>query len=619
MSEPTRALVSLTLVALLPLAPGCALFGANLPPGRAGGTFVEEPVGLPSFSDAMLDARNTYDGHMRRHLAAEVEVLRSLVVSSTALREQLQSRKKIFLSAWEKNDEVSTLDAELVLEGAHWLIELDLLLYGLWTQYRRYLPYGSEPDPYAPAQGASVLSTETRIKGGLIALVAAMVRMDNARVVVELTGGELALTQWLNRGDTSRGIPPESFDRIIGGYLDPDHREHLQVQLFALEENRPRVLAVAEQDVDVDFLLTLLAESEVARDVVDEGPLGRGIRFTMAVVGRSFATLLTPVLDAYIAAAFADPSDFAPRTTLRLVTVPGMAENIDATLQPLDVLLVERTRLGDPVRGYTQAFVFLGDARTIRAHVGPTHHVVVGHAAAFRHGRVFLTLDDQGAALVTLDEVLNAEGVAVLRVGTRKASVMPTEEAVVDDETPWPIDDDSAPIEIVESDDERSKGEVGDDERRAGELTGDDARAESSLVADVDVLTSHVDEAETLRNALEVLVTPRFVTPTLLSKREHAARLLWATFGTQSGAAPTPGRNEPTFARLVDAIVNEGYGEIVLVTEAGAIVDESARRETFAQRREGVDERGFVLPTRLPTLDEIPLPPGPRDPSAPQR
>jgi hypothetical protein len=611
MSRPARSLVSLALVVVLPLAPGCALFGANLPPGRAGGTFVDDPVGLPSFSDAMLDARNTYDGHMRRHLADEVEVLRELVVSSSALREQLQSRKKIFLSAWEKNDEVSTLDAELVLEGAHWLIELDLLLYGLWTQYRRYLPYGSEPDPYAPAQGASVLSTETRIKGGLIALVAAMVRMDNARVVVDLTGGELALTQWLNRGDASRGIPPESFDRIIGGYLDPDHREHLQVQLFALEENRARVLEVAQQDVDVDFLLSLLAESPVARAVVEEGPLGRGARFSLAVLGRSFATLLTPVLDAYIAAAFADPSAFAPRAALRLVTLPGLPEDVDAVLRPLDVLLVERTRLGDPVRGYAQAFVYLGDARTIRAAVGQEHRALVAHAAAYRHGRVFLTLDDRGPTLATLDEVLNAEGVAVLRVHTKTA---PTARAVrsgegapqatLDDDTTWPADDDSAPIEILaEESGYPSAPRVDDD-------TG-------PRLAEVAALDA--DEAECLRAALDVLVEPRFVTPSLLSKREHAARLLWATFGARTGAKPMPGRSEPTFARVVDAIVAEGHGEIVLVTEAGAIVADGERDAAFARRREGVDDRGFVLPTRLPTLDELPPLPAPRDPSAPQR
>jgi len=589
MTRASRSFMTIVLVASS-TTNGCAIFGTNLPPGRAGGTFVDEPAGLPAFSDAMLDARTTYDGHVRRHLSAEVEVLRDLVVSSTALREQLASRKKIFLSAWERNDEVSTLDAELVLDGAHWLIELDLLLYGLWTQYRTYLPYGSEPDPYAPAQGATVLAADTRIKGGLIALTAAMVRMDNARVVVDLTGGELALTQWLNRGDASRGIPPESFDRIIGGYLDPDHREHLQAQLFALDENQERVFAVAEQDSDVDFLLSLLAESEVAKDLVDEGPLGRGARFTAAVVGRSAATLLTPVLDAYIAAAFADPSAFAPRTALRLVTVPGLPEEIDARLAPLDVVLVERTRLGDPVRGYSTAFVYLGDARTVRSLVGADHRALVPHAAALRHGRVFLSLDDRGAHLATLDEVLNAEGVAVLRVRRPDDVDAVAREAVEDG--PWPADDDSAPIEILDED---------------------------GAFPAAPIVRATADDATVMSAALDVLVDARLATPTLLSKREHAARLLWATFGERLGASPTPGRAEPTFARVLDALTRDGHGEIVIVTEEGALVDDEARAAAFARRRDGVDDKGFALPTRLPTLDELPLPPAPRDPSAPRR
>jgi hypothetical protein len=211
---------------------------------------------------------------------------------------------------------------------------------------------------------------------------------------------------------------------------------------------------------------------------------------------------------------------------------------------------------------------------------------------------------------------LNAEGVAVLRVKHTEVEPLVEDAALppVDDDSPWPADDDSAPIEILEEEVPYPRAPFSDVTR-----DGDDVRDVGREIAAAESALSQLEDVESARAALDVLLDTRLAAPTLLSKREHAARLLWATFGARSGAEPMPGRNEPTFARVIDAIVVEGHGEIVLVTEGGVIVDDDARAETFARRREGADEGAFSLPTRLPTLDEIPLPEAPRDPSAPRR
>jgi hypothetical protein len=353
-----------TLIAGLVLAVlgngGCALLGGNLPPGNRGGHFADKPKGLPRMSGTMRARADALDSSERKRVDGRFELLKDLIQSSAALREQVARSQARLAKSFEEDRQVDAADKELLLEGAHWFIELDLLLYSLWTDYRAYLPYGSEPDPYAPSRAASLLDDATRVKGGLVALAAEVVRMDNAAVVLGMLEGQWALTQFLNQGDDERGILPESFDRMVGAFWDPDRRSLLQHQLRAVQEQRKRLDSFARADGEVAFLLALLEESEVAQKLSTETSVGRQARYTWAIAARSGVALLTPFLNLYIAAVLREEA-FDPSQLRRLAATPGLYDTLLDSLEPLDVLVlrdVTRSRTG---RGYTHAVVYLGD------------------------------------------------------------------------------------------------------------------------------------------------------------------------------------------------------------------------------------------------------------------
>ena len=339
----------LCVVALLVATTSCAI-GQHLPPGTAGGTFLDAPDEPHAPSALLREHQDALESASLSRVEAHFEVLRGLMRASSSLREQIQRTRDRLAVSYVQHGEVSTLDRENLLESARWFLEVDLLLYALWTTYRSYLPHGSEPDAYAPERAVSVLSSSTRIKGGLVSLTAEVMRMDNARVVIALLEDQLALVQFLNRGDETRGIPPESFDRLVGSYRDPDRRALLQKQLMAVGAAHKRLAAVAQRDGEVAFLVSLLEESQAARELRAERSVGRQLRFFGAITSRSLAALLTPFVDLYIASVVEEtPLDLASLTPLS--SAPGIADRLVDVLEPLDVLLLRDARRSPTCEG----------------------------------------------------------------------------------------------------------------------------------------------------------------------------------------------------------------------------------------------------------------------------
>lgn len=410
------------LVVLVLLASGCALFGGNLPPGNAGPSFVTRPEGLPALSANMRERRRALDGAAAAGVERHFALLEDLVRSSAALREQMRRAKEQIESGYLDERGVNGLDRELLLEGAHWFIELDLLLYNLWTSYRTYLPYASEPDPYAPYRGASLLDDDTRVKGGLVALAAEVMRMDNARVVLEMLDGQWALTQFLNRGDEARGIEAESFDRMIGAFRDPDRRALLTAQLAAVADERARIDTLARKDGQVAYLLSLLDESAAARELSGETSVGRQFRFLSAVAARSGVALLSPFLAVYIAAVLSEePVD--ANALRRLVASPGVADTLRDELRPLDVLVLRDVTRAGAGSAYTHAVIYLGDYAALKEPPLSEHLAFTVHKARLRSGRTFLDVSQQGTRLLELDDVLAAQDIVVLRYPLAAESV----------------------------------------------------------------------------------------------------------------------------------------------------------------------------------------------------
>ena len=147
---------------------GCTSFlGATLPPGAAGGTFSQNPKGVPKMSRVMYGHQMDLNSAAIQRMQMQFRVLRLLKITSKDFQKQFLRQATTWERTFTDLSQLKGRDVDLVLEGAHWAVELDALLFSVWKDYRDYLPYASEPDIYAPARGANLLDKQTRMKGGI--------------------------------------------------------------------------------------------------------------------------------------------------------------------------------------------------------------------------------------------------------------------------------------------------------------------------------------------------------------------------------------------------------------------------------------------------------------------
>lgn len=286
----------LPLVTVL-LAPcGCAVFGTNLPPGITGGTFVDEPVGAVPLTGVLVERQRQIDEAERERTERQVDVLEGLIEASQQLRTDVRDKQQKMEAIFARGDRPTVSDVGRARALGKKALEVDAMLYALWMHYRTYLPYGSEPDAYAPARAASLLSPETRALGGLLALAAELLRLDNVQEIVDVLSPHPPIIHALNVGDPLVGYPAEGYDRMVGALTDPDRRALLASQLAAVDRARERLDAMAAGNFRVARLLQMIDDSRTARDVRTEGELGRRARYAWTVVSRSGWALVGPLL-----------------------------------------------------------------------------------------------------------------------------------------------------------------------------------------------------------------------------------------------------------------------------------------------------------------------------------
>lgn len=298
------------------LAGGCTPFAQALPPGGLGGSFLDEPRGTMPFGPSAATQRQALDAAARTLVEAEVDVLLELRTHSLSLRRELLAAGHELDAQVERGQAFTSPDLRRVRALARRYLELDVLLYSLWTRYRDHLPHGSEPDPYAPMRAATLLSPATRELGGLLSLAAETVRLDNASALVDVLGTHHALAHLLNRGDPALDLPAEGYDRCLGALYDPDHRALLERQLRAVENERERLAAMTDRRVM--FLLDALRKSGVARAIVDETDGRRRLVYLWSILTRSTLNAAGPVFDVVIADGLAATADSPARAPVHV-------------------------------------------------------------------------------------------------------------------------------------------------------------------------------------------------------------------------------------------------------------------------------------------------------------
>lgn len=372
------------------------------------------PRALPVLSPPMAARAAELEAGEAAAVQARFDALIGLHRSSMSLRAHIARHAAAATASFEAEKVVHKADMERLLDGAHWVIELDIVLYQIWLTYRAALPEASEPDPFAPASGANLLSAKTRLRTGLVALAADLMRMDNARFAIDAADASVGAVHLLNRGLPARGIPAESYDRLLGMLTDPDHRRLLAGHLAALDGQREALLRATRGDPQLAFLLALIDESPEGARLRAEAPLARYATYSSMVLTRSVYGLAAPLMDLWFKAAL-DEVIATGRAQQPLRNLPAVVLSLSDTIEPLDVLVwraPDAAAVGDGVAGLA---IVAPTRRALVAQGKAAHPGAVAYADALRQRERLVVLEEAGASVVSLDELLTARDVVVLR------------------------------------------------------------------------------------------------------------------------------------------------------------------------------------------------------------
>ena len=393
----------------------CTGFQEQLPKEVGSLTYLDDKRSEPVLTSSMRQRQKKLTDAEAERIQKNFAVFAELLDSSRSFRTQLQRRRDLVASVYKSEGRVTAVDAELVLEAAHWFIELDALLYQLWLTWRDYLPHASEPDPYAPYRGARLYDDDVRAKGGLLALAAEVLRLENATIAVALLDDTWALTQWLNVGDESRGIEMETYDRIVGSLYDPEHRVILQKQLKRTANARLRMQSLSKLDGEVAVLMSFLDRSPLAAELKEEGGTKRQWKFSTEVSRRAMASLFAPWVEAYISSIYDNTQVEEAESIAKLADHRGIDERLMDHLAPLDVVFVRDLRRQGAGLGYTHAVVYVGRDDQWRTSRFRDHPFARTYLKEMRNGRRFFGLGGTGPQLIRLEDLLEGHDLLVVR------------------------------------------------------------------------------------------------------------------------------------------------------------------------------------------------------------
>ena len=547
---------------------GCTSFlGATLPPGASGGVFSKNPKGLPVMSRVMHNHQKDLNQATLQKVEKQFRVLRHLNVTSKDFRKQLVRRSTKWRKMLANDNRLSKQELNLILEGAHWAVELDTLLFSIWKEYRSFLPYSSEPDIYAPSRGANLLEKTTRMKGGLLILAAEMMRMDNAGSIIEAAKELPLLTYLMNRGDSKIGVPGESFDRITGQFFEPDRRWLLRKFLFDIEYSQHELNSLAAHDNNVAFALAVIRKSKQAQRLKKEGPIGRQTNYTYAVTERTWMSILTPY---HVWKLNRMMNKKGGRKTKSL---PTLAETENATeafydhLEPMDVILIDEQKReveGEKER-FDHAVIYLGTFQEIKENELMDHSAIDIYGNALRRGYTFLELAGTGIKLWNLEEILQVNEVVLVRY---------TKQRALDNLSRLNSEDSYEAPAIAGVTDESEQGW----DRSTGTVIEDNNVGELTSLVDRQghwkaFSQKSMQQKALLKQTLDLMLQPNFVSPPSLSDPERSSVLISSVFGLQSlGVSLRSGQNMPSLNQMITAaVVMADTAQIPLVVLNGEV------------------------------------------------
>ncbi len=350
-------------------------------------------------------------------LRAEMAAFRPLAEESLALRDRTIKFGKHLLAQQQAGAPLSGADLALIGEGVKRHLEVRGRLLAVAREHEGWLDMS---DAELARDG---ITPQLRREGVALSLAAALVLYDNYLLAVSLFEGDTKLRRLLNERDPAYAVRRAELGKVTLSYNSAANRERVRRAIRYYEEEARALLTAAQSDPDLDYVVTLIAQSPSYSMLKGWSPfyvVGRQLGFLGAVTGDTLVGLERKGTSLF-GMVFGNAVGLVETRRGKLLGRSDVAETLRATLCAGDILL-EKTpfRLTDKlIPGYWgHAAVWIGSERELKELGIWDDPVVVPYQEEIRKGRQVAEALRSGVELNPLEQFMNVDSLGILRRAT---------------------------------------------------------------------------------------------------------------------------------------------------------------------------------------------------------
>jgi len=347
-------------------------------------------------------------------LRAELSGFRPLAEEALALRAETIKVGRRILAEQQAGKPLRGADFALLNEGLKRHLALRGRLLKIAEAHAGWLDADA-----AELQGAGV-TPELRREGVALSLAAALVLYDNYLLAVSLFEGDAKLRRLLNENDPAYAIRSDELDKVTLDYNSPGSRERVRRAIRYYEKEARALERTARTDPDIDYVVTLIAQSPSFSMVKRWSPLyvvSRQLGFLGAATSDTLAGLERRGVNLF-SMVFGNAVGLVETRKGKLMRRAGLVEQLRAGLRAGDILL-EKTpfRLTDKlIPGYWgHAAVWVGSERELKELGIWDDPVLVPYQEAIRGGRQVVEALRSGVEINPLEQFMNIDSLGVMR------------------------------------------------------------------------------------------------------------------------------------------------------------------------------------------------------------
>ncbi len=353
------------------------------------------------------------DGGVERTLRREMTNFRTLAERALALRMETIEEGKRIREKMDHGKPLSGDDLALLNKGISGHLALRRELLAVAESHENWL---NASEKELEIKG---VTPETRLKGVMLSLSAALVLYDNYLLAVSLFEGDGKLRRLLNERDRGYAVNSSELAKVTMNYNSVANRSRVRKAIAFYERESKRFTAVTTSP-DVDYINALIVQSPSYNMVGKWSPyyvIGRHLGFLGAVTADSLAGLEREGVNLF-SMVFGNAVGLVETRKGKLYGRDNVKTELNGVLQAGDILL-EKTpfRLTDKlIPGYWgHAAVWVGTEAELKDLGIWDNPVVARYHDEIRQGRLVVEALRSGVEMNSLEHFLNIDSIGVLR------------------------------------------------------------------------------------------------------------------------------------------------------------------------------------------------------------